>query len=101
MELSFLLPIFALVKRIRKIMEEEIKKRLLSILNNEIENEYGYADMPVSYAVAIAPDLSDIVVCFNDKYPWHEAAMEWAVLTSTTYEGISREIKKYIHQTLK
>ena len=101
MELSFLLPIFALVKRIRKIMEEEIKKRLLSILNNEIENEYGYADMPVSYAVAIAPDLSDIVVCFNDKYPWHEAAMEWEVLTSTTYEGITREIKKYVHQTLK
>lgn len=82
-------------------MEDEIKKRLLSILNNEIENEYGYADMPVSYAVAIAPDLSDIVVCFNDNYPWHEAAMEWEVLTSTTYEGISREIKKYIHQTLK
>ena len=101
MELSFLLPIFALVKQIRKVMEDEIKKRLLSILNNEIENEYGYADMPVSYAVAIAPDLSDIVVCFNDKYPWHEAAMEWEVLTSTTYEGITREIKKYVHQTLK
>ena len=82
-------------------MEDEIKKRLLSILNNEIENEYGYADMPVSYAVAIAPDLSDIVVCFNAKCPWHEAAMEWEVLTSTTYEGISREIKKYVHQTLK
>ena len=82
-------------------MEDEIKKRLLSILNNEIENEYGYADMPVSYAVAIAPDLSDIVVCFNDNYPWHEAAMEWEVLTSTTYEGITREIKKYVHQTLK
>ena len=52
-------------------MEDEIKKRLLSILNKEIENEYGDDDMPLSYAVAIAPDLSDIVVCFNDKYPWH------------------------------
>lgn len=82
-------------------METEIKKRLLSILNNEIENEYGDDDMPVSYAVAIAPDLSDIVVCFNDKYPWHEAAMGWEVLTSTTYEDIIREIKKYVHQTLK
>ena len=82
-------------------MEHEIKKRLLSMLNNEVENEDGYADMPVAYAVAIAPDWSGIVVCFNDKYPWHEAAREGEVLTSTTYEGITREIKKYVHQTLK
>lgn len=82
------------------IMENEIKNRLLSILNREIENNFEADEMPESYAVAINPDFSDMVVCFNGRYPWHEDAMEWAVVTANSYDSIVREIKKYVHKNI-
>ena len=81
--------------------EQEIKDRLIALLNREIENEFDDDEMPETYAVAIEPKFRDMVVCFDGDYPWHEAALDWVVLTSSTYAGIVREIKICVHSKFK